>query len=228
MLLKQHMRLLIVDDHPIVREGLSHLLNREPDLRVEWQASSMQEALQICRAHAPDMAVVDISLSDGSGIELIRSLRSINPGMPVLVMSVHDESLYADRALQAGARGYLMKHTGPKHIVAAIRHVKEGQIYVSDKIRLQLLERAAAKTGGAAQTALSQLSDRELEVFQLIGQGLKKSAIALQLKRSVNTVEAHRASIKKKLNVRDAAQLAKLAFLYVENKFWAERPEPPQ
>jgi len=214
----RQIRLLIVDDHPVVREGLSHLLNREAELRVEWQASSTEEALQICRAHAPDMAIVDLSLGDESGLDLIRALRAGNPELPILVMSVHDESLYADRVLQAGARGYLMKHMGPKHIVDAIRQVKNGHIYVSDKMQWQLLERAAANVGGAARTALSQLSDRELEVFQLIGQGLKKGAIATRLRRSVNTIEAHRASIKRKLNVSDAAQLAKLAFLYFENK----------
>jgi DNA-binding NarL/FixJ family response regulator len=213
---KRQIRLLIVDDHPIVREGLAHLLNREPDLCAEWQASSMEEALQVCRAHAPDMAIVDISLGDGSGLELIKLMRASRPAMPILVMSMHDETLYADRVLQAGARGYLMKHMGPKHIVAAIRQVKEGHIYVSDRMRSQLLERAA-NTGGVPPTTLSQLSDRELEVFQLIGQGLKKGAIAARLQRSVNTIEAHRANIKKKLNVRDSAELAKLAFLYIEN-----------
>jgi DNA-binding NarL/FixJ family response regulator len=214
----QVIRLLVVDDHPIVREGLAHLLNRERDMRAEWQVSSMAEALNVCRSYAPDMAVVDLSLGDGSGLELIKLMRASKPSMPILVMSMHDESLYADRVLQAGARGYLMKHMAPKHIVAAIRHVRDGHIYLSDKTHSQLLERAVAGGGASAESpALAQLSNRELEVFQLIGQGLKKGAIAARLCRSVNTVEAHRANIKRKLKVRDAAELNKLAFLHTEN-----------
>jgi DNA-binding NarL/FixJ family response regulator len=215
----REIRLLVVDDHPIVREGLAHLLDREQDMRAEWQASSIKDALNVCRSCAPNMAVVDLSLGDGSGLDLIKLMRASQPSMPILVMSMHDESLYADRALRAGARGYVMKHVAPKHIVAAIRQVREGHIYLSDRMRSQLLERVTAGGAGAESPALAQLSNRELEVFQLIGQGLKKGAIAARLRRSVNTVEAHRANIKRKLKVRDAAELNKLAFLHTENGF---------
>jgi len=214
--LNRQIRLLIVDDHPIVREGLANLLHRERDMHAEWQASSVAEASLICRIHGPDMAIVDISLGDGSGLELVSSMRASRPSMPILVMSMHDELLYADRALRAGARGYLMKDAAPRHIVAAIHRIMQGHIYLSDKAQSLLLERATGRGNNDAPVALAQLSDRELEVFQLIGQGLKKGAIALRLRRSVNTVEAHRANIKKKLRVRDAAELCKLAFLYTQ------------
>jgi two-component system, NarL family, response regulator NreC len=209
---KQQLRLLIVDDHPVVLEGLAHLLNREQDLRVEWQASDIKEALQIVKTQPPDMAIVDISLSDGSGLELIKLMRAARPSMPILVMSMQDESLYVDRVLRAGARGYVPKYMAPKHIVAAIRRVSQGHVYLSDQTQSQVLERVITCNAGAANSLLARLSDRELEVFQLIGQGLKKGAIAKRLHRSVNTVEAHRANIKKKLKVRDAAELSKLAF----------------
>jgi DNA-binding NarL/FixJ family response regulator len=213
--LAEQIRLLVEDDHPIVLEGLAHLLNRERDLRVEWRASSAEEALHVCATCFPDMAVVDISLGDSSGVALIKSMRASRPSMPILAMSMHDELLYAERVLRAGARGYVMKHTAPKHIVAAIRHVKAGHVYLSDKAQSRLLASVAVGGDGAA-TVLEQLSNRELEVFQLIGQGLKKGEIAARLHRSVNTIESHRANIKKKLNVRDAAELNKLAFLHIE------------
>ncbi len=207
-------KILVVDDHPIVIEGLGQLINREHDLRVEWMALGIVEAMAICRAHLPDFAIVDISLIDGSGVELVRQMRAQRSSLPILVLSMHDETLYADRALRAGAQGYLMKHAAARNIVGAIRKIQSGEIYLSEKIKSAMLDRVFAGGDGAISGAISRLSDHELEIFQLIGSGMKKSEIAVRLNRSVNTVEAHRSNIKKKLNIGSSAELARVAFLY--------------
>jgi DNA-binding NarL/FixJ family response regulator len=200
-------RLLVVDDHPVVAEGLARLLSREPDLHVEWIALSIAEAMQICETHAPDLAVVDISLGDGSGIELIKWLHSRFPLMPILVMSMHEESLYAGQALQAGARGYITKQRAPRHIAAAIRGLRDGTgVYTGSA-----LPEAA---GELPVLSLQHLSERERDVFDLIGAGLRKREIATRLGLSVNTIETHRTGIKKKLRFRSAAELARFAYLH--------------
>ena len=210
--------ILLVDDHPIVRLGLIQLLNLEPDLQVRWQAASVDEALAVCESAEPDMAIVDISLGEQTGIELIKKLARLHPSMQILAMSMHDESLYAERALRAGAKGYVMKHSASKNIVAALRRIREGEIYVSEELRSRLITRAV--TGNARQrpSGLGQLSDRELEVFRLIGLGLKKSELAVRLNLSVNTIESHRASLKKKLNVHSSSELTRLAILHFEGE----------
>ena len=209
-------RVLVVDDHPIIHEGLTMMISQMPDLRVEWNAYDVKQALEICKSNTPDVAVIDISLGDGSGIELVKTLHARWPLLPILVMSIHDDTLYAGRALRAGARGYLMKHAAAKNIIDALRQVRDGHIYVSDRAQSQLLERAIAGVDFDLSSSVASLSDRELEVFNLIGKGLKKAEIAAMLHRSVNTVEAHRASIKKKLKVHTSAELAKLAFHFSE------------
>lgn len=208
-------RLLVVDDHPVVIEGLARLLKREEDLSVDWVAFTLAEAVQVCQAHAPDLAIVDLSLGDGSGLDLIKLMHSRYPKMPILVMSMHDASLYAERALRAGARGYITKQMAPRHVVEAVRRVRDSaETYVSDggNSRTAALSDAhdAEDLGNAD---LQQLSNRELEVFNLIGRGLRKREIAQQLGLSVNTIETHRAGIKKKLQLRSATELARLAFL---------------
>ncbi len=208
--------ILLVDDHPIVRLGVSQLLALEPDLNVRWQASSAAEAIAVCESAEPDMAIVDISLGDESGIELIRQLARLRPAMLILAMSMHDEAIYAERALRAGARGYVMKHSASKNIVAALRRIRAGEIYVSEAIRARLMSGPMAGDRGQAPAGLDLLSDRELEVFRLIGLGLKKGDLAARLKLSVNTIETHRASLKKKLNVGSSSELARLAILHVE------------
>jgi DNA-binding NarL/FixJ family response regulator len=208
--------ILLVDDHPIVRLGIIQLLNLEPDLRVRWQASSVDEALAVCESVEPDMAIVDISLGEESGIELIRKLMRRRPSIQILAMSMHDELLYAERALRAGAKGYVMKHSAAKHIVAALRRIRAGEIHVSEEMRSRLVTRAITGSPGQRSSGLGQLSDRELEVFRLIGLGLKKSELALRLKLSVHTIESHRASLKKKLNVNSSSELARLAILHFE------------
>lgn len=213
-------RILVVDDHPVLRHGIVQLIGMESDLEVVGEAESAEQALHVLSATPADLAVVDLSLTGVSGIELLKSIRLRHPATRSLVVSMHDELLYAERSLRAGARGYVMKQEAPKRIISAIREVMAGMIVLSEAMRLRLLERfvdAPRETGHTASrdpsaSPLQLLSDRELEVFRLIGQGLKKSEIAQQLKRSVNTVEAHRASIKRKLNLKSAAELARLAF----------------
>ena len=207
--------ILLVDDHPIVRLGVSQLLDLEPDLMVGWQASNAAEALAVCESAEPDMAIIDISLGDESGIELIRRLARLRPAMLILAMSMHDESIYAERALRAGARGYVMKHSASKNIVAALRRIRAGEIHVSEAIRSRLMSRAIAGHPGQAPSGLGLLSDRELEVFRLIGLGLKKGDLAVRLKLSVNTIESHRANLKRKLNVGSSSELARLAVLHL-------------
>lgn len=210
--------ILLVDDHPIVRLGIVQLLNLEPDLQVRWQASSVDEAVAACESDEPDMAIVDISLGQESGIELIKKLARQRPSMQILAMSMHDESVYAERALRAGAKGYVPKHSAAKNIVAALRRIREGEIYVSEEMRSRLVARAIDGKPGKRASDLGELSDRELEVFRLIGLGLKKSELAARLKLSVNTVESHRASLKKKLNVNSSSELARLAVLHLEGE----------
>ena len=210
--------ILLVDDHPVVRLGLAALLNTEPDLRVEWEASSAGEALAVCESAAPDMAIVDISLGEESGLELIAKLAHLRPAMQILAMSMHDESVYAERALRAGAMGYVMKHSASKQIVAALRRIREGEIHLSEKMRSRLRAGTVAGSAATAGSGMAHLSDRELEVFRLIGLGLTKGELAHRLMLSVNTVETHRGHLKKKLNVGSSAELARLAILYFEGE----------
>lgn len=211
-------RLLVVDDHPVVVEGLSRLLRRESDMSVEWVASGLTEAIRICRSDHPDLAIVDLSLGDGSGMDLIREMHALHPAMPILVMSMHDPSLYAERVLRAGARGYINKQMAPQNVVDAIRKVRDGgDVCIGDAVSHGAGSRGPAALPPAADDLLRDklrlLSDRELEVFELIGKGMRKSDIAQHLNLSINTVESHRAGIKKKLKLRSAAELARLAFL---------------
>lgn len=210
-------RLLVVDDHPVVVEGLSRLLRREPDMSVEWIAGGMAEAMRICRSDHPDLAIVDLSLGDGSGMDLIREIHALHPSMPILVMSMHDPALYAERALRAGANGYINKQMAPRNVVEAIRNVRNGaQVCIGDGAAAPAQTPPAAVEDTQAlplKERLRQLSDRELEVFELIGQGLRKRDIAERLNLSTNTVETHRAGIKKKLKLGSASELSRLAFL---------------
>ena len=210
--------LLLVDDHPIVRLGIVQLLHLEPDFRVKWEASSVEEATAACDSETPDMAIVDISLGAESGIELIRKLTRRRPSIQILAISMHDESLYAERALRAGAKGYVPKHSAAKNIVAALRRIRSGELYVSEETRSRLLGRAMGQNQEALPSPFAPLSDRELEVFRLIGLGLRKSELAARLNLSVNTIESHRASLKKKLKVKSSAELAKLAVLHFEGE----------
>ena len=211
-------RLLILDDHPMMREGLTQLINNEPDLTVCGEAGTGREGLDLIGTLKPDLLLADISLPDKNGLEVIKETQALHPGLAVLVISMHDETLYAERALRAGARGYIMKHEGGKKLMAAIRHVLSGQIYVSEKMSAKLLESFSGQSEPAGRRPMENLTDREFEVLQLLGQGKGTREIAGQIHLSPKTVEAHRANIKRKLNLKTGPELIRYAVRWVETQ----------
>lgn len=208
-------RILIVDDHPIVRLGIRQMLAAESDLEVCGEAESTEAARQLVRTTHPDLAIVDLSLAGGTGLDLIRFLRESMPALPVLVLSMHDEALFAERVLRAGARGYIMKREAITGLVGAIRQVLAGRIYVSEGMAQAVLERLG-RDAVAPDNPLAGLTDRELEVFDLIGRGQSTGTIAEQLGVSVKTVETYRSNIKTKLNLKDATDLIRFAATWTE------------
>ena len=209
---------LIVDDHPMMRQGLSQLINNEPDLQASGEAEGAQQALEFMRNSVPNLVMVDISLPDKHGLELIKDIQVLHPGIPVLVVSMHDESLYAERVLRAGGRGYIMKQEGGKKMVEAIRTVLSGQIYVSEKMSAKILEIFSGRRSEANRSPIEKLTDRECEVFQLVGQGKGTRHIAEALHLSVKTVEVHKLHIKEKLGLADAPSLVRHAVRWVETQ----------
>lgn len=213
---KTKRRILIVDDHPMMREGLAQLIDHEMDLCVAAQADTAGQAVQAVSAALPDLALVDISLPDKNGLELIKDLQTLHPQLPILVVSMHDETLYAERVLRAGGRGYIMKQEGGKKLMEAIRQVLRGQIYVSEKMSAKILEIFSGRRSQTVKSAVESLSDREFEVFQLIGQGQGTRQIAQHLHLSIKTVEVHRANIKRKLELESATDLVRYAVRWTE------------
>ena len=204
-------RIFLVDDHPVFRHGLRGLIAEEADLEICGEAESTEDALERIPEYAPDIVLVDISLKGVSGIELIKALKASSPDLPTLVLSMHDEDLFAERAVRAGASGYLMKHEAADRVVDAIRRALRGDLVLSRQLSETLLRRALQGSGARPGSPLEVLSDRELEVFEHIGRGLGTREIAETLHISVKTVEAHRARLFKKLgasNVADAVLLA--------------------
>jgi len=208
-------RVMLVDDHPIVRQGLAQLIVQEPGFTVCGEASDVPGAVQMARETSPDVVVADLSLREGSGIDLIKTLCAQAPQVPVLVLTMHEESFYAERALRAGARGYLTKQEASEKILTAIRHVLRGDIYVSDRLSPKLLKRLIAGTPDDDEPLVSKLSDRELQVFLLIGEGRGTQEIADQLHLSVKTIETYRAHLKEKLGLKDARELVQYAIRWV-------------
>jgi DNA-binding NarL/FixJ family response regulator len=209
-------RVLIVDDHPMMRQGLAQLIDNEPDLKVAAEADTGGQGLDIVVEQKLDLAVLDISLPDRNGLELIKDIRSVKPELPILIISMHDEALYAERVLRAGARGYIMKQEGGQKLLQAIRHVLTGQIYVSEKMSARILETFSGRKPEGSASPVARLSDREFEVFQLIGQGKGTKEIAQHLNLSVKTVEVHRAKIKEKLSLLTATDLVRYAVRWSE------------
>src|ERR1700736_3131357 len=216
---KQKTRIFLVDDHPLVREWLTNLINEQGDLVVCGQAENAAQALAGIAATAPNLVIVDISLNAGSGLELLKDLRIQHPSVAPLVLSMHEEELYAERAMRAGARGYVRKRETSKDILAAIRRVLEVGIYVSEKLSnamaLKFLQGHEAV--GVAASRVTQLSDRELEVFRMLGQGRSTSQIADALHISVKTVQAYCVRAKEKLGLSTAAELVREAILWEES-----------
>lgn len=209
-------RVLIVDDHPIVREGVMRIIEREDDMAVCCEAEDASSALACLRSGGCDIATVDLSLKGKSGLELMKDMLALKPGFPILVLSVHDDTHMAERALGAGARGYVMKHQAPRLIIDAIRRVLKGEVYVCNEMTTKLLSRfVKSRRGGAGEDAVARLSDRELEILELIGKGLGTKRTASALNISVSTVETHRARIKEKLNIATAPELARFAVEWV-------------
>jgi len=209
---------LIVDDHPVVRQGLAQLINQEKDLEVRGHAEDAFQAMQVIKDIQPDMVIVDLSLKDTSGMDLIKDMKIRYPNLPILILSMHDESLYAERALRAGAKGYIMKHEATERVITAIRRVLAGQIYVSDTMAAKMVSKLA--TGAASQSVspVECLSDRELEVFRLIGDGRKTRDVADKLHLSVKTIETYRAHIKEKLGFKDGNELFRFAVEWVNSE----------
>jgi len=204
-------RVLVVDDHPIVREGLARLIATEPDLEVCGAAASAHEAILAAERFHPDVAIVDLSLQGGGGLDLIRDLSARHPDLRILVLSMHDAHVYAERALRAGARGYVMKEEGTEKVIEGIRRVLRGEIYLRDDVAQRILSRLSGGTGRRDEVAVAKLTDRELEILNLIGQGLSTRQIAEHLHRSVKTIESHRAHIMEKLDIHGSRDLIQYA-----------------
>ena len=203
-------RVLVVDDHEIVRLGIRQLVSTESDLIVCGEAATAEEALTLSRAALPDLAIVDLCLDTTPGLELVRQLHEASPELPVLVLSMHDEALFAERAIRAGARGYIMKKGAIVGLVHAIREILSGRMYASESVSQGLL-RGLGDIGASQRDPLAGLTDRELEVFEMIGRGISTTTIAGNLGLSIKTVETYRSNIKQKLNLRDATELIRVA-----------------
>jgi DNA-binding NarL/FixJ family response regulator len=211
-------RILVVDDHPIVRQGLALLINREPDMLVCGEAEEAMGALHVLASAHPDVLIVDISLTGPDGLDLLKTIRTTHPTLPVLILSMHDESIYAERALRAGANGYIMKQEATEKVLVAVRRILSGEIYVSDRIANQMLKHYITGAGTLRNSSIADLSDRELEVFRLIGEGHGTRQIAEELHISVKTVESYQAHIKEKLSLRSARELMQHAIQWNMNE----------
>ena len=203
-------RILVVDDHPLVRQGLAQFINQERDMQVYAEASDGYEALERIENDPPDLVIADIEMKGLNGMELVRNMKSQHPDIPVLMLSMHDEGLYAERALRAGARGYLMKEEDPEVVVNAIRTIIDGEVYVSEEAISKILSNYTGNWSDKG-SIIDRLSDRELEVFKMIGEGYRTRHIAENLHLSAKTVESYKARLKQKLTLKDAAQLARYA-----------------
>lgn len=219
---KTKSRIFLVDDHPIVRLGITQLINRETDLMVCGESADGTSALTAIGVAKPDAVVLDLTLKEGSSFSLIKDLKALYPDLPILVLTIHEESLYAERALRAGAKGYLMKEEAMENVLLAIRRVLVGQIYLSEKMQSKLFSASGKRSGPVVASPLERLSDREMEVFLLLGQGVGTTQIARQLHLSVSTVESHRARIKEKLGVKSGTDLLRRAVKWVETESRAE------
>jgi len=215
------LRILVVDDHPLMRDGIKQRINRESDLAVCAEAASAAEALDAVPKHNPEMVIVDVAMAGKNGIELVKDLKVRHPRLPVIVLSVYDESLYAERALWAGARGYVMKQESADVVVQAIRRVRSGEVFVSERVSAKILNRVSGRRQGPTESPIDGLSDRELEVFRLVGDGYGMHEIATRLHLSTKTVATHTEHIKHKLSLPSTRSLTRFAI------HWARGDRPP-
>jgi DNA-binding NarL/FixJ family response regulator len=211
-------RILVVDDHAVVREGLSKLINQEADMVVCGEAEDGPSALKAIAACRPDLAIVDISLSSASGLDVTKDIKIQFPGIRVLVLSMHEELLFAERALRAGASGYIMKVEAPKTLIEAIRRVLGGKIFLSEKMTEHFLNQVVKTPAAGTDSPIKSLTDREFEVFMMIGKGIGTRQIAERIHLSVKTIDAYREHLKKKLNLKNAAELVQYAIEWSHNE----------
>lgn len=220
---KNRKKILIVDDHPIVIEGLTDLINKEADIVVCGCAKDIPQAIRAIKKLKPDVVTIDISLENASGLDLIKEIKTRYPDLPMLALSMHEESLYAQRAIRAGAKGYITKHEATKKVITAIRNVLEGRLYLSETMKDKLLySLIGSEELDEVSSPIDRLTDRELEVFSLLGQGKATRQIAEQLCLSVKTIETYRSRIKEKLNLSSGSELLRCAFQWVskQDKTW--------
>lgn len=210
-------RVLLVDDHPIVRQGLALLIDREPDLAVCGEADGAHSAFHAITTLRPDIVVLDISLSGPDGLDVLKDIRMKTASLPVLILSMHDESIYAERAMRAGANGYIMKQEATEKVLVAIRRILQGEVYLSDRLTSTMLQQYVRGSASAKKSPLVNLTDRELEVFRLIGEGHGTRQIADELHLSVKTIESYQAHIKEKLALRNARELVQHAIEWTMN-----------
>ena len=215
---ERKINIFLVDDHPLIRKGLSQLLGQEENMQICGEAENVPTALKGISQTGPDLVIADISLPGNNGLELIKNIKALYPHLKVLVFSMHDEIVYAQRALRAGAQAYIMKQEDVEKIKVAIRRIMGGDIYVSQKVSDQLLHQIVNGTASSSQSPVDRLSDRELEVVQSIGNGLSTREIAGSLNVSVKTIESHRAHIKGKLNLKNATELVQFSVQWVEQE----------
>jgi DNA-binding NarL/FixJ family response regulator len=209
-------RVFIVDDHPLLRKGLGELINQQMDMAVCGEADDAPEAIRALTTLAPDLVIVDISLKTQNGIELIKNIKAINPSVQVLVLSMHDESVYALRVLKAGAKAYVMKQEMVEKVMEAIRRIRAGKVFVSERVAAQMLSQVVDGSDPTKESPVDQLSDRELEIVTMIGNGAATREIAKRLSISIKTVESHRAHIKEKLSLTNATQLVQWCVRWIE------------
>lgn len=211
-------RVFIVDDHPLVRQGLAQIIEAEEDFEICGEAEDSPGAMRGVEQRKPDVIIVDISLQGNNGLELIKNIKAVYETIPILVFSMHDEAIYAQRALRAGAKAYVMKKESSDKILAALRRILKGEIYVSSRVADQVLHQIVNGPTNAAASPIERLTDRELEVVQLIGRGLSTREIAESLNLSVKTIESHRAHVKEKLNLRNATELVQFSVQWVDQQ----------
>lgn len=216
--------IVIIDDHPIVRQGFEQLLEQEPDLEVLGGAEDAAGALLLIDRVRPDLVLLDLSLKHSNGLELIKDLKTLHPRLLILVVSLHDEEVYAERTIRAGARGFIMKGEATERIIVAVRRVLGGDIYLSDRMQAKVLHRMASGETAMPANPLEGLSDREIEVFELMGDGMKNQAIAAKLHISIKTVETYKSHLKTKLKLKDSTELMQHAVAWnLKNNYLSEK-----
>lgn len=218
-------RVLIVDDHPIFRMGMAELLNQEEDFHVCGLAEDIAGARKMIQEQAFDLAIVDITLAGDNGLDLVKEISARKMPLPILVLSMHDEQVWAERAIRAGARGYIMKKEASENVISALRNIRAGRIHVSARIMERLLDRLQMKSESPTSSRVDLLTDRELEVFRLLGTGLSTREIAERMKLGVKTIGTYRDRVKQKLGIKTAAELIRRAVLWTEQEF-AKSPGP--